>query len=40
MFGYYERHGFWGNPRILSWLLGRPPATLASFVRRIVQEAE
>jgi len=40
MFGYYERHGFWGNPRILGWLLGRPPATLASFVRRIVQEAE
>jgi NAD(P)H dehydrogenase (quinone) len=34
MFAYYERHGFWGNPRVLSWLLGRPPATMAEFVAR------
>ena len=34
MFRYYERHGFWGNPRVLSWLLGRPPTTFAAFVER------
>ena len=34
MFRYYERHGFWGNPRVLAWLLGRPPATFAAFVER------
>jgi uncharacterized protein YbjT (DUF2867 family) len=34
MFDYYERCGFWGNPRVLSWLLGRPPTTFAAFVER------
>jgi uncharacterized protein YbjT (DUF2867 family) len=34
MFCYYERYGFWGNPRVLSWLLGRPPTTFAAFVER------
>jgi uncharacterized protein YbjT (DUF2867 family) len=34
MFDYYERYGFWGNPRVLSWLLGRPPATFAAFVEQ------
>jgi NAD(P)H dehydrogenase (quinone) len=34
MFAYYERHGFWGNPRVLRWLLGRAPATFAEFVAR------
>jgi NAD(P)H dehydrogenase (quinone) len=38
MFRYYERHDFWGSPRVLSWLLGRPPTTLAAFVRRAAQE--
>jgi uncharacterized protein YbjT (DUF2867 family) len=37
MFHYYERHGFWGNPRVLGWLLGRPPTTFADFVERILQ---
>jgi uncharacterized protein YbjT (DUF2867 family) len=32
MFRYYERYGFWGNPNVLTWLLGRPPATFASFI--------
>jgi uncharacterized protein YbjT (DUF2867 family) len=35
MFRYYEQHGFWGNPRVLGWLLGRPPATFAEFVERV-----
>jgi uncharacterized protein YbjT (DUF2867 family) len=34
MFRYYERYGFWGNPRVLSWLLGCPPTTFAAFVER------
>jgi len=34
MFRYYEQHDFWGNPRVLGWLLGRPPATFATFVER------
>ncbi len=38
MFRYYEQYGFWGNPGVLSWLLGRAPTTFAAFVRRVVQE--
>ena len=37
MFRYYEEHGFWGNPRVLSWLLGRPPTTFVAFCRRALQ---
>jgi NAD(P)H dehydrogenase (quinone) len=37
MFHYYERYGFWGNPQVLHWLLGRPPVTFAAFVERIVR---
>ncbi|GIK40815.1 MAG: NAD(P)-dependent oxidoreductase [Chloroflexota bacterium] len=38
MFRYYDRYGFWGNPHILTWLLGHPPATLADFVKRTAQQ--
>jgi uncharacterized protein YbjT (DUF2867 family) len=38
MFQYYDRSGFWGNPRVLGWLLGRPPATFADFAGRIALE--
>ncbi len=38
MFRYYERHGFWGNPRVLGWLLGRPPRTFAAFVKGTARE--
>jgi uncharacterized protein YbjT (DUF2867 family) len=38
MFRYYTRYGFGGNPRVLSWLLGRSPTTFAAFVERTVQE--
>ena len=34
MFRYYERYGLSGNPRVLGWLLGRPPTTFAAFVMR------
>lgn len=30
---YYDRHGMVGNPNALTWLLPRPPATLASYLR-------
>src|SRR5262249_15636048 len=31
MFAYYAHHGLPGNPHLLGWLLGRPPATFAAF---------
>ena len=34
MFHYYEHHDFVGSPQILSWLLGRPPTTLATVIER------
>lgn len=34
MFTYYEQHGFWGSPFMLTQLLGRPPATFAEFLAR------
>jgi len=37
MFQYYEQHGFWGNPRVLAWLLGRAPASFAAFVERYIR---
>ncbi|RME50518.1 MAG: NAD-dependent epimerase/dehydratase family protein [Caldilineae bacterium] len=35
MFHYYEQFGFWGNPRVLAWLLERPPTPFEAFVRRV-----
>ncbi len=39
MFHYYEQHGFWGNPHVLGWLLGRPPTTFAAFCRRVLESS-
>ena len=36
MFAYYERFGFWGNPRVLTHLLGRAPTTFDAFVERVM----
>lgn len=38
MFHYYERHGLWGNSRVLSWLLKRSPTSFLEFVTRVVRE--
>jgi uncharacterized protein YbjT (DUF2867 family) len=38
MFRYYESYGFWGNPGVLGWLLGRPPTSFAAFVERTIRE--
>jgi uncharacterized protein YbjT (DUF2867 family) len=35
MLRYYDRHGLWGNPRVLTLLLGREPTRFESFVRRL-----
>jgi NAD(P)H dehydrogenase (quinone) len=37
MFRAYARDGLEGNPNVLSWLLGRPPTSLASFAARIAE---
>ncbi len=37
MFQYYEQHGFWGNPRVLGWLLGRAPTSFSVFVERYIR---
>ncbi|MCX6047462.1 MAG: NmrA family NAD(P)-binding protein [Chloroflexi bacterium] len=39
MFKYYEQYGFWGNPRVLTGLLGRAPTTFFEFVQRARQAA-
>lgn len=36
MFRYYAAHGFVGNPRVLTALLGREPAPLEAFIRRLL----
>jgi len=38
MFAYYDRCGFWGNPRVLSQLIGRPPMKFEAFVERTMRE--
>jgi uncharacterized protein YbjT (DUF2867 family) len=36
MFRYYARHGLIGNANTLSWLIGRPPTSLADFLTRAI----
>lgn len=38
MFRYYERYGFFGNPRILECLLDRTPTSYATFIERTIRE--
>ncbi len=35
MFHAYARDGLKGNPNVLTWLLGRPPTSLAAFAARM-----
>jgi uncharacterized protein YbjT (DUF2867 family) len=37
MHRYYEWGGFWGNPHVLAWLLGRAPTSFAQFAQRIAR---
>jgi len=36
MFHYYQHYDFDGNPRVLGWLLQRPPTTFEAFIERIM----
>jgi len=38
MFRYYDRHDFWGNPRALACLIGRPPTKFETFIERTMRE--
>jgi uncharacterized protein YbjT (DUF2867 family) len=40
MFRYYGEHGLVGNPNTLRWLLGREPASLVQFLRRVGANGE
>jgi uncharacterized protein YbjT (DUF2867 family) len=40
MFAYYERFGFWGNPRVLTQLLGHPPTAFSGWVEKVVRDPE
>ena len=37
MFRYYQHHGFMGNPKVLTWLLGRPPKTFTDFMSAVAE---
>ena len=39
MYDYYATHGLRGNPKVLAYLLGRPPTTYAAFARRELERA-
>ena len=36
LFTYYGQYGFFGNPNVLTWLLGRTPTTLEQYVRKSI----
>ena len=38
MFRYYDRYGFWGNPRALGHLIGRAPTKFETFIERTMRE--
>jgi len=38
MFRYYDRYGFSGSPRALSYLIGRAPTKFETFIERTIRE--
>ncbi len=38
MFPYYDEHGLVASPKVLEWLLGRPPTGFEEFVARVNEE--
>lgn len=38
MFQHYNEHGFIGNPKVLTFILGREPKNFSSFILRTIQE--
>lgn len=37
LFGYYARHGIYGNANVLTWLLGRKPLSFADYVKHSLE---
>ena len=37
MFHHYNEHGFYGNPNILKWMIGRKPNDFITFFRRALE---
>lgn len=37
MFQHYNKHGFIGNPNVLTWILGRKPNDFSSFILRTLK---
>jgi uncharacterized protein YbjT (DUF2867 family) len=37
MNAHYDRHGFLGNPNVLTWLLGRSPVSFQAYVERLAR---
>ncbi|MCK4801357.1 MAG: hypothetical protein KAS84_05145, partial [Anaerolineales bacterium] len=40
MFNHYQKYRFPGNTNTLGWLLGRPPISLADFIRTDIFAAD
>ncbi len=40
MFHHYNEHGFYGNPNVLKWLLGRKPNDFSSFMRKALETTQ
>lgn len=38
MFRYYDRCGFWGNPRTLAYVIGRAPTKFGTFIERTIKQ--
>ena len=38
MFAHYDIHGLVGSPRVLEWILGRPPVDFETFARRAAEQ--
>ncbi len=39
MFEYYEAYGLAGNPRVLGWLLSRPPRSLKAWIADLMAQS-
>jgi uncharacterized protein YbjT (DUF2867 family) len=40
LFGYYARRGIYGNPNVLTWLLGRAPTSFQDYAIRCLEGRE
>ena len=40
MFHHYNEHGFYGNPNILKWMIGRKPNDFITFFKRALEASK